>query len=308
MTGIAGNQLAYFVGVAEAGGISRAARTLYIAQPALSQAIQRLEGQLGVRLLTRHARGVTLTLEGEVLFEKAKANLAAEADAIATAQSLARASRGTLAVGFLGVPPPLIAPDALRAFADAYPDVDIAFRELRFPSSRPAEWLASVDVAICHGPPRDERVKCVPLWEEPRGMLLPAEHRLARRRALRVADVLDERFPSCDPSVDPSWMSWWTLDDLRGRPPPNLASDAPTNSLELVAALAAGRAICSLPLAAARTISDLAPQLVARELPDAAPVACSVVWCPPSHNPLASAFVEAVARAAGARTGPRRPA
>src|SRR6476646_12004519 len=66
-------QLLYFVTVAEEGQVTRAARKLEIAQPALSQAIAQLEGELGLQLLERHARGGTLTAAGEICLPKARA-------------------------------------------------------------------------------------------------------------------------------------------------------------------------------------------------------------------------------------------
>ena len=58
-------QLRYFVAVAQDGQMTRAAQRLALAQPALSQAIARLEQQVGVKLLERHPRGVSLTPAGE---------------------------------------------------------------------------------------------------------------------------------------------------------------------------------------------------------------------------------------------------
>ena len=74
-------QLRYFVTVAEDGQMTRAARRLHIAQPALSQAISQLEAELGIELLVRHPRGVTLTPAGEAFLPKARAVVASEQDA-----------------------------------------------------------------------------------------------------------------------------------------------------------------------------------------------------------------------------------
>jgi LysR family nitrogen assimilation transcriptional regulator len=64
-------QLRYFVKIVEAGSFSRAAATIHVAQPALSQQIAELEERLGLKLLQRSARGVTPTAAGEVLFREA---------------------------------------------------------------------------------------------------------------------------------------------------------------------------------------------------------------------------------------------
>src|SRR5271165_6440278 len=85
--------LRYFVTVAEEGQVTRAAERLHIAQPALSQAIAQLECDLGLQLLERQPRGVTLTPAGEVFLEKARTVLAATKDAVLTAESLARTER-----------------------------------------------------------------------------------------------------------------------------------------------------------------------------------------------------------------------
>src|SRR3954464_11784727 len=91
--------LSYFVAIAEEGQITRAAARLHVAQPALSQAMAQLEGELGVTLLQRHSRGVTLTPAGEAFLVKARAAVAANEDAELTAEWLARAERGTVEFG-----------------------------------------------------------------------------------------------------------------------------------------------------------------------------------------------------------------
>src|ERR1700733_3028243 len=68
-------QLFYFVKIVEAGSFSQAARTIHVAQPALSQQIAELEASLGVPLLQRSARGVRPTVAGERLYEEASSIL-----------------------------------------------------------------------------------------------------------------------------------------------------------------------------------------------------------------------------------------
>jgi DNA-binding transcriptional LysR family regulator len=286
------SQLVYFVRVAEEGQISRAARTLHIAQPALSQAIGRLERQLGLELLRRHPRGVSLTDSGEVFLSKARAAVAAGQDAAAAARSLARGDKGTVQIGFLTSPPPLSAPQLLEQFAAAHPDVEVSFRELPFPTLPASEWLAEVDVAICHAPVRADGVECRTLWNEALAALLLRSHPLAARSHLLVKDVVGERFYGYHPDVDPRWASFWTLDDHRGGPP-ELTGDAPANAMELVAALTSGRGISTGPYSIARTVTEIVPQLVAVPIRDATPASCELIWRTPPQNPLTSAFVEA---------------
>lgn len=71
-------QLAAFVAIAEHGSFSAAARELGVVQPAVSQAVRRLEADLGLVLLARSTRRVTLTLAGEALLERARAVLREE--------------------------------------------------------------------------------------------------------------------------------------------------------------------------------------------------------------------------------------
>ena len=118
-------QLRYFVTVAEEGQMTRAAVKLHLAQPALSHAIAQLESELGIKLLERHARGVTLTPDGETFLVQARLAVAALEDAALTAQSLAHAAKGTIEVGFMGSPPTLHAAELFAAFHTARPEAQL---------------------------------------------------------------------------------------------------------------------------------------------------------------------------------------
>ena len=123
--------LLYFVTVADEGHMARAAEQLSLSQPALSQAIAKLESDLGFLLLERHTRGVTPTPAGELFLERAREAVAAEANAVQLAQALARARSGTVEFGFVGAPPSVDSPGSLTAFAESHPEIDLRYRELR---------------------------------------------------------------------------------------------------------------------------------------------------------------------------------
>jgi DNA-binding transcriptional LysR family regulator len=304
-------QLKYFVTVAEEGQITRAARRLHIAQPALSQAIAQLESQLGVRLLERHPRGVTLTSAGEVFLAKARTALSTEEDAAATARTLGRIAEGTLELGFLSTPPMIFAPQLFNAFTRAYPEVTLSFRELSFPTGSTADWLADVDLALCFCPTPHAEVEMQKLWAEPRSLLLHKDHKLAGCGGVTVAEAIDEAFYGHHEAVDPVWAGFWTLDDHRGRPPDQLTDDRPINSLELIAAISSGRAIRAFSAVTAATIESVLRDLVAVPLSDADPAVFSLAWCNSEQNPLVGAFADVVRdfsdRESGAAAGDYRP-
>ena len=236
--------LRYFATVAEEGQFSRAAEKLHIAQPALSQAMARLESDLGFKLLDRHSRGVTLTPAGEMFLEKAREALAAEDDALSTAGSLARNLEGAVAFGYLGLPPALTHPGLIEAFAKTHPEVEIRAHELPFPTVSTASWLREVDAAIATRPTADPEVQMQPLSAEPRVVLAPKDHRFAGRADLSVVEVLDETFIGFDPSVDPAWAGFWSLDDHRGGPAPHIVGHAITAQERFAHLLAGQRHRC----------------------------------------------------------------
>ena len=285
-------QLEYFVAVAENGQMTSAARRLGIAQPALSQAIAQLEAELGLKLLDRHARGVTLTRAGEAFYEKARIAVAASAAAESAARSLARGDEGAIDFGFLGAPPSLAGRVEMEAFAAAYPDVVVRYRELPFPTRDTSSWLDEVDVAACHRPPAHPEVWSRPLRFERRIALLPAGHRLAGRSELHVADVIEETFIGFSASVDPGWAGFWTLDDHRGGPPAAITSDRVGNPQEVLAALVAGAAITLVPEAAALLLGSIVEGIVLAPICDAARGEISLVGHTDRRNPLVQSLID----------------
>lgn len=289
-------QLQYCVVVAEEEQLTRAARRLHVAQPALSRIILQVESELGVDLFERHARGVTPTSAGEAFLEKARRALAASSDVLRTAQSLARAARGSIEIGFIGPPPMLNAPELFAAFADAHPEAEVTFRGLPFPIAPTMSWLKDVDVAFGHPPEPDPAVRGQLVRAEPRVVLAPTDHPLARSSEVNVADVLDETYISYHPTVQPVWAGFHSLDDHRGGPPAHLTSDRVLTPFDMLAIMASPRGITTLPACDAAIIQRALPGLAVIPLADAAPATLSLTWRETTTNPLVEALVAAAQR------------
>src|SRR5271166_2996654 len=108
--------LRYFLAVGEALSFTKAAAQLRVAQPALSRRVQDLEDEIGVDLLRRSPRGVTLTAEGKLFLEEVRA--------------LARGEYGELHVGYVQVPTAEILPPAFAAFQKGAPRVKVVLHDL----------------------------------------------------------------------------------------------------------------------------------------------------------------------------------
>lgn len=130
MTPLELRQLRYFVAVAEELHFGRAAKRLGIAQPPLSQQIQRFERNIGVQLFERTRRNVKLTPAGEALLPEAVELLARADRALEIVQDIAYGKAGKLSIGFVGSASMLVLPELLKAFRGRYPGVELELIEL----------------------------------------------------------------------------------------------------------------------------------------------------------------------------------
>ena len=185
-------QLEYFVAVAKHRHFGRAAESVYVTQPALSQQVQRLEAELGIALLRRTSRGVELTPAGEDMLGRAEAILAEVAKARGAMDEHAGVVRGAVRVAATTADA-LRLPDVLANFHREHPGVRLALRH-----ASPSEVLelvrrGAVDLAVLSlGGESVDGLTVTPLPDEP----------------LRAIAAPDESFRAVAISVE----------DLRGRP------------------------------------------------------------------------------------------
>ncbi|MET9485697.1 LysR substrate-binding domain-containing protein [Nocardia sp. NPDC006630] len=197
--GVELRHLRYFLAVAEELHFGRAAARLHIAQPALTQQIQRLETLLGTRLFDRTSRTVALTAAGAVLRERATALLGHAERDLAEITRIGRGSQGTLHLGFVPSVLPLEPLRGVREFRDRFPLVQVELVE-GFTSHLMAKLAAgSLDMAIVRDPDEQPGTVTVPLMTEPFVAVLPADHPQAGRDTITGAELADHPlvfFPS----------------------------------------------------------------------------------------------------------------
>jgi DNA-binding transcriptional LysR family regulator len=188
------HRLRCFVAVAEELHFARAASRLGMAQPPLTQQIQKLERELGCPVLLRQSRKTTLTEAGRVLLQGAVQILRDFEDAIEQARRAGRGETGRLA---LGVPPSVMLtrlPTAIRRYRAQRPDVRFTIRELS--TTAIAEGLAAgrIDVGLLREVAAIGRLNAEVLMQEPIVAVLPKTHQLARRPRLALRHLANEPF------------------------------------------------------------------------------------------------------------------
>lgn len=119
------SQYKIFYEVAKAGNISKAAKELYISQPAISKAIGKLEDSLGLSLFTRSSRGVQLTSEGEILFEHAREAFEALERGEQELRRIQEFDIGHLRIGVSNTLCKYVLLPYLKTFIDQYPHMKV---------------------------------------------------------------------------------------------------------------------------------------------------------------------------------------
>ncbi|MFJ2158061.1 LysR family transcriptional regulator [Streptomyces sp. NPDC087856] len=207
-----------FTVVAEHRHFGRAAEVLHTTQPSLSRQIRRLEQQMGVRLLDRTTRGSQLTEAGEVFLPLAAELLHSATQAMARAQAAARPAAITI-----GYTKGLIITPAVRAMRNRHPDAEVHTRLLAWNDSRTALLEHRVDAVVTRLPFPTDRLRVTVLYDEPRVLVVPIDHRLAGKDSVTLDDVADEPVPHVRQS-DPLLNAYWRVDP---RPDGNPAPDGP---------------------------------------------------------------------------------
>ncbi|MEG0823876.1 MAG: LysR family transcriptional regulator [Erysipelotrichaceae bacterium] len=159
-------QMIYFKSIVDEGSISAAAKVLHIAQPALSNSLSTLEKELGIKLMTRGSRNITLNDAGLHLYEKASAILSLQASTVAELKSISTGRIGTIKLGSVSSSCAALLTNNICEFIINNRDIHFEIHEGN--TYRLLQYIEDniVDIAIVRSPFRIEPYNYIPLLED----------------------------------------------------------------------------------------------------------------------------------------------
>lgn len=228
-------QLQYFIAAAETGNISTAAQRLHVSQSAMSSAIIQLERHLGCDLfLRKHARGITLTANGQRLLGESRALLRQAQDLEQTSYTLQHGVRGEVAVGCFVTLAPFYLPSVLRALRQRHPALTVRVHE--GDGELLAQLLRSgrIETALMYGLDMPGDLEFHRVAEHRPYALVDDGHPLAHREAVTLSELATGPMVLLDlPQTRQFIMHMLTVAGVR---PPSIV---PTTSFETMRGLVA---------------------------------------------------------------------
>jgi LysR family hydrogen peroxide-inducible transcriptional activator len=188
------HQLRYFVAIARTGTFSRAAVQCRVAQPSLSQQIQKLESEVGDRLFERTRRQAILTPAGTLFLPHALSILETAEQGRQAISEMSGQVRGKVLLGALPTIAPYFLPEVIRLFREKYRAVELIFHEAATLQLLRGLEENEFDLALISDAASNPRIRTENLFSEELLLCLPPDHPLVRQKVVVAGDLQQERF------------------------------------------------------------------------------------------------------------------
>ncbi|BDI14535.1 LysR family transcriptional regulator [Nostoc cf. commune SO-36] len=282
--------LRYFIAVAEELHFTKAAERLHIAQPPLSQQIQQLEAELGVKLFERKTkRQVQLTEAGKVFLQEAYQLLVQLETAVALTQKTGRGETGQLRIGFTSLVIYDLLPLILRQFREQFLEVELVLLELTTSKQEQALRDSLIHVGFAHPPLEDDTLSYKCIHSETLVVALSSTHSLAQKEHICVQSLLSEpliMFPRyLAPGLYDRIMSLFQQRNFK----PNITQEA-IQMQTIIGLVSAGMGVAITP----SSLQNLQRSgVVYRPILEEVPVIeTAVIWQQNSLTPIAENFLQ----------------
>src|SRR6266481_3609426 len=188
-------QIRSFLSIAETLHFGRTAQLIHLSQPALSLQIRALEEEVGVRLFERNRRKTTLTAAGFAFRDDAVAALSQLDQATRKARLAAKGKLGLLRIGFISTVGSEMVPNIIRQFRELNPEVEFSLRAITTADQIRMLETGLLDIGFLRLPiGGHSALDVVTVHREPFVLVVPASHKLAKRKRVRLSEVSDQDF------------------------------------------------------------------------------------------------------------------
>lgn len=187
------NELRYIVAVSQEGNFRRAAEKVFVSQPALSLAIQKLEEELGVQIFERSRTAVSATPTGEMIVAQAQRVLEEVAQIREIASQGKDQLTGTLRVGAIFTVGPYLLPQLIPVMKQKAPNMPLEMEENMTANLQALLINGRLDVIIIALPFNVPGIATLPLYDEDFSVVVPLDHAWANRKRIKTAELSGEK-------------------------------------------------------------------------------------------------------------------
>ena len=202
--------LRWFQEVADGVTVTEVAEAYQVSQPGVSRTLARLESEVGTPLLRKQGRVLRPTHAGMVFKRHLDSFMHGLDDAVAAVDQLLDPESGTVAVAFQPSLGTWLVPGLIAAFRRDHPAVDFRLEQSDDAVGSSLVAGGRIDLELTARRPRNPAVRWERLLSQPLGLAVPADHRLAGRGSVSVAEAADEDFVV----LRPSWELRGQTDEL----------------------------------------------------------------------------------------------
>jgi DNA-binding transcriptional LysR family regulator len=289
--------LRYFVAVAEELHFRRAAERLHVAQPAVSEQVRKLEEELGVRLLERTQRSVSLTNAGAAMLEEARRVLNQAERAIAVARDARDFAATRLRVGYLPDSLPTIVPRALQQLQQRMPNTRVSLETGGARKLIEEVRAGRLDAAVVSLPAPTAGLERTLLGPQAAVVAMPVMHRQATEEIIDLTRLAPERIVLMPREVNPAFHDGIISVCRSAGLSPTLVHTLEARVELALLAVAAGAGVAILPESVVGSVAVAGVRFVA--LAAEKPICESAVLTRADSDDLATkAFTHSLAHAA----------
>jgi LysR family hydrogen peroxide-inducible transcriptional activator len=184
--------LRYLVAVADTRHFGRAADKCFVSQPTLSAQLKKLEDYLGVQLIERQPKNVTMTEAGEQIVTRARRMLEASDEVVTLARAHRDPLAGRLRLALLPTIGPYMLPRVSQPIRKSLPRLELRLYEYQTAQILEKLEAGEIDLGILALPVDAEGFETRELYTEPFVVAMPDQHRLAKRDSIRGDDLNGE--------------------------------------------------------------------------------------------------------------------